>query len=79
MPKYMTKMEAKVYAYLQEHKTPVSAQQVSKYFIVSESHAAKTLRALEEMGYATGAKKGNTKFFRENYRDLPKQENSGDR
>jgi predicted transcriptional regulator len=54
----------KVWDYLVEHTTPVSAERLAKRFIVSKSHVAAALRALQEKGILECIKVGNKHFYK---------------
>jgi predicted transcriptional regulator len=54
----------KVWDYLVEHTTPVSAERLAKRFIVSKSHVASVLRALQEREVLDCIKIGNKHFYK---------------
>ena len=60
----MSPFEESVWKYLVEHKTPVSASKLSKYFIVSQSKASTALRWLAQQGLADIIQMGNTKYYK---------------
>ena len=64
MPKYMTKIEAKVLDYLMSHKKPVTQAQLAKYFILSKSSISTALAGLEAAGILAVTRQGNTKLYR---------------
>lgn len=62
----MTKMEEKILAYLDDHKKPVTQNQLAKYFIVSKSSISNALNELDAAGLLIITKQGNTKLYRIN-------------
>jgi uncharacterized membrane protein len=64
MPKYLTKIEAKVLDYLSTHKKPVTQAQLAKYFILSKSSISTALAGLEAAGVLVVTKQGNIKLYR---------------
>lgn len=64
MPMEIPEKDEPFWKYLVKHKTPVTAAKLAKYFIVSESHARKTLNFFVENGLADVLKIGTTKYYR---------------
>ena len=60
----MTKMEEKILAYLDDHKKPVTQNQLAKYFIVSRSSISNAMSELEAAGMIIVTKQGNVKLYR---------------
>lgn len=60
----LTSAEQKIWNYLKEHKTPVTAGTLAKKFIISQSKAYQALALLERSGMAVSFKIGNAKFYR---------------
>ena len=60
----MTKMEEKILAYLDDHKRPVTQNQLAKYFIVSKSSISNAMGELEAAGMIIVTKQGNVKLYR---------------
>ena len=60
----MTKMEEKILAYLDDHKKPVTQNQLAKYFIVSKSSISNAMGELEAAGMIIVTKQGNVKLYR---------------
>lgn len=60
----MTKMEEKILAYLDDHKKPVTQNQLAKYFIVSKSSISNAMSELEAAGMIIVTKQGNVKLYR---------------
>ena len=59
----LIEFENKVMDYLINRKTAATVKQIAKYFIRSESHVTKTMRALEDKQLITVVTAGKTKFF----------------
>lgn len=66
MRKILSKMEEKILVYLDDHKRPVTQNQLAKYFIVSKSSIANALNGLDAAGLLIVTKQGNTKLYRIN-------------
>ena len=64
MPVSMTNTEEKIWTYLLEHKTPVSAAKLSKYFIISQSKASSTLKKFADSGIADVVQIGSIKYYK---------------
>ena len=60
----MTHTEEKIWNYLVTHKTPVSAAKLSKYFIISQSKAASTLKKFADQGIADVTTIGKVKYYK---------------
>jgi uncharacterized membrane protein len=56
--------DEKIWKYLKEHKTPVTQEKISKYFLMSKSHASRALNYFVEQGIVDLIKIGTTKFYR---------------
>jgi len=63
MPVSMNDREERVWNYLLTHKTPVSADRLAKYFIISKSHAGSTLRKFVDAGIVDVIKIGTNKYY----------------
>jgi len=59
----LTPAQQKIFDYLRTHKTPVSAQYLATYFMVSYDTALKTLRFLVEEEEAKSMKVGRKKLY----------------
>ena len=64
MPVTIDPRDEKIWKYLTEHKTPVTQDKISKYFLISKSHAGRALNYFVEQGIAEMIKMGSTKFYR---------------
>lgn len=67
----LTSAEQKIWNYLKEHKTPVTAGTLAKRFIISQSKAYHALTLLERNGMAVSFKIGSAKFYRMRRDDEP--------
>ena len=64
MPVTIDPRDEKIWKYLTEHKTPVTQDKISKYFLISKSHAGRALNYFVEQGIAEMIKMGSTKFYK---------------
>lgn len=64
MPVSMTPYEERIWKYLLEHKTPVSASKLAKYFIISQSKAGSTLKKFADEGIADVISIGKVKYYK---------------
>jgi predicted transcriptional regulator len=64
MPVNINPKDEKIWNYLVTHKTPVTQEKISKYFMISKSHAARALNYFVEQGIAELIKLGSTKHYR---------------
>ncbi len=60
----LTWAEQKIWDYLKEHKTPVTAGTLAKRFIISQSKTSQALAMLERHGLASAFSVGRTKFYK---------------
>jgi uncharacterized membrane protein len=60
----LTPTEQKIWDYLKEHKTPITAGTLAKRFIISQSKSYHTLAMLERNGLAVSFNVGTTKFYK---------------
>lgn len=64
MKPIFSRVERKVFDYLDTHKKPVTQKQLAKYFILSTSSISNALSGLEAAGLIIVTKQGNTKLYR---------------
>lgn len=57
-------VEEKVWNYLVEHKTPVTATTLAKRFIISASHVSKILKQLADRNIIDVVRIGKSKFYK---------------
>jgi len=62
----LTSTEQKIWDYLKEHKTPITAGTMAKRFIISQSKSYQTLAMLERNGLVVSFNVGTTKFYKRN-------------
>ena len=60
----LTWAEQRIWDYLKEHKTPVTAGTLAKRFIISQSKTSQALAMLERNGLADSFNVGRTKFYK---------------
>lgn len=60
----LTPSEAKIYKYLLEHVTPVTAERLCKHFLISQSNVSRSLTKLILLGLVEVSKVGKIKFYR---------------
>lgn len=64
MPVTIDLKDEKIWRYLVDHKTPVTQDKIAKYFLISKSHASRSLNYFVEQGIAEVIKIGKMKFYR---------------
>ena len=64
MPVTIDPRDEKIWKYLTEHNTPVTQDKIAKYFLISKSHASRSLNYFVEQGIAEVIKIGKMKFYR---------------
>lgn len=64
MPVRIPEKDEKIWKYLITHKTPVTQEKMMKYFLISKSHAARSLNYFVEQGIAEVFKIGKVKFYK---------------
>jgi len=64
MPVQMNSAQERVWKYLLEHKTPVSAERLAKYFIRSKSSMSSILKKFADDGIVDVIKIGTTHYYR---------------
>jgi predicted transcriptional regulator len=64
MPVNIDPRDEKIWKYLLEHKTPVTQEKITKYFLISKSHAGRALNYFVEQGIAEIIKIGTKKYYK---------------
>lgn len=64
MPVDIHPKDEPIWKYLLKHKTPVTAEKLAKYFLISKSHASRALKYFVDNGIAETIKIGNTKYYK---------------
>lgn len=63
MPAVIHPNDEKIWDYLLTHKTPVSATDLAKRFLLSQSKVSKTLKSFADQGIADVIQVGKAKYY----------------